>query len=296
MQDWLHNVDFFIGMRSVLTTPVMIGFSTLGSSGFLLLFLAVGYWMLSKEIFARMGLWLVLSMLLNGYLKDLFKDPRPDAFFQLDSSVLGSYGFPSGHAQMAVVVWLWLAWKARKTWVWILSSILVIGICFSRLYLGVHDLEDVIGGMGIGLLSLLLFVFLTTRRFEWSQNMHPLWQMMGIAIIEAFFFLTWPGKIPERAGWSGVFLVGFWLGVCVERKRLAFQKHRDWRRVLISGVFGIIVFIALRIAFRTVMDALGNGRMVVGLIYALVSGAYVTALAPWIFQNLKLANKCDLNC
>jgi membrane-associated phospholipid phosphatase len=295
MQHWLHSIDFFVAIRSALITPVMIGFSTLGSSGFLLLFLAVGYWMLSKEIFARMGLWSLLSMLLNGYLKDLFKDPRPDLIFQLDSSALGSYGFPSGHAQIAIVAWLWIAWEVRKTWVWILSSILVIGICFSRLYLGVHDLEDVVAGIGIGLLSLLSFVFLTTRRFEWAQHIRSFWQIVAIGIGEAFFFLTWPGKIPESAGWSGVFLIGFWSGVWIEKKRLAFQKHRDWCRISASAVLGVIIFIALRIAFRTVIDALENGRMVVGLIYALVSGAYVTALAPWIFQNLKLANKCDLN-
>ena len=179
------------------------------------------------------------------------------------------------------------------TWVWILSAILVLGICFSRLYLGVHDLEDVIGGMGIGFVSLLLVILLSTRRFEWLQHMHPSWQIVVIAIVEAFFFLTWPGKIPEQAGWSGVFLIGFWSGLWIERKRLLFQKHRDRRRVLASGVVGIIVFIVFLIAFRTVMDTLGTARTVAGLIYALFSGAYVAALAPWIFQNLRLANRCE---
>ena len=109
MQNWLHDLEWAVAMRSDLLTPVFKGFSALGYSGFLFLFVPIGYWILSKDIFARVGLWLLLSALLNAYLKDLFQDPRPDPLFQLDPHVGRSYGFPSGHAQIAVVIWFWIA-------------------------------------------------------------------------------------------------------------------------------------------------------------------------------------------
>jgi hypothetical protein len=249
----------------------------------------LGYWLLNKNIFARVGLWLLLSALLNAYLKELFQDPRPDPLFQLDAAVGQSYGFPSGHAQIAMVVWFWIAWEVRKTWMWILSSILVAGICFSRLYLGVHDIGDVLGGLGIGLISLLFFIFVTTRRFEWWGKFHPLWQIVAIAIIEVFFFLTWPGKLSPGITGYGALLMGFWIGVIIERERIFFQKHPDWWRVIASGVIGMILFVALQKGFEAMPGLFEHGKTAVTLIQAFISGVYVTALAPWIFQRLRLA-------
>ena len=287
-------MEWAVAIRSDLLTPVFKAFSALGYGGFLLLFVPIGYWIFNKNIFARMGLWLLLSALLNAYLKDLLQDPRPDPVFQLDPAVGQSYGFPSGHAQIAIVIWFWIAWEARKTWIWILSSILVAGICFSRLYLGVHDVEDVIGGIAIGLLSLLIFIFLTTKRFQWWHNLHFLWQILGIAIIEAFLFFTWPGKVSGDAIVYGVFLLGFWLGVGIERSRIFFQKHRTWRQITVSGLIGVIILIALRKGIQILTATLEIGRMTVAYIQALISGVYITALAPWIFQRLKLADKDNL--
>lgn len=287
-------MEWAVAIRSDLLTPVFKAFSALGYGGFILLFVAIGYWIFNKNIFARVGLWLLLSALLNAYLKDLLQDPRPDPAFQLDPAVGQSYGFPSGHAQIAIVIWFWIAWEARKTWIWILSSILVVGICFSRLYLGVHDVEDVFGGIGIGLLSLLIFIFLTTKRFQWWHNLHFLWQILGIAIIEAFLFFTWPGKLSGDAIVYGVFLLGFWLGVEIERSRIFFQKHRNWLQIIASGLIGVIILIALRKGIQIVTATLEIGRMTVAYIQALISGVYMTALAPWIFQRLKLADKDNL--
>lgn len=289
MQNWLYDMEWAVALRNDLLTPVFKSFSALGYGGFLLLFVPIGYWIFSKKTFARVGLWLLLSVLLNAYLKDLFQDPRPDPIFQLDPHVGQSYGFPSGHAQIAVVIWFWIAWQARKRSVWILSSILVIGICFSRLYLGVHDVEDVLGGMGIGLLSLLIFISLTTKKFEWLHNLNTLWQVFSIILIEAFFFLTWPGKLQGRLIGLGVFLIGFWIVVGIDRKRVFFQKHPDWWRVIVSGVIGLIVLIALRKG----LGMLEIGRMDIVLTRALISGIYMIALTPLIFQLLKLGDKDD---
>jgi len=284
-------MEWTIAIRSDLLTPVFKAFTALGYGGFLLLFVPVGYWILNKNIFARVGLWLLLSFLLNMYLKNLFQDPRPDPMYQLDPLVGRSYGFPSGHAQTAIVFWFWIAWEARKTWIWILSSILVAGICFSRLYLGVHDMGDVLGGIGIGLLSLLLFIVLTTKRFEWWYRFHPLWQVVTLAIIEAAFFLTWPGNLPVSVVGLGFLLIGFWTGVIIERNRIFFQKHHDWWRIIASGIIGVILFMALRKGFQEFAGQFLNIRMTVALIQALILGVYVTALAPWIFQHLKLAGR-----
>lgn len=294
MQNWLHNIEWAVAMRSDLLTPFFKAFTALGYGGFLLLFVPICYRIFNKNIFARVGLWLLLSVLLNAYLKDLLQDPRPDPVFQLDPAVGQSYGFPSGHAQIAVFIWFWIAWEARKTWIWILSSILVVGICFSRLYLGVHDVEDVFGGIGIGLFCLLVFIFLNTKRFQWLHNLHFLLKIVVIAVIEFFLFFTWPGKLSGSVIGYGIFLILFWLGVCIVRSPIFFQKLRNWKQIIASGSIGVIIPIAFRKGIQTVTEILEIGRMTVALIQTSISGVYMMALAPWIFQCLKLANKDNL--
>ena len=284
-------MEWVVAIRSDLLTPVFKAFTALGYSGFLFIFVPLGYWIIDKDIFARTGLWLLLSLLLNAYLKHLFQDPRPDPIYQLDPSVGRSYGFPSGHAQIAMVIWFWLAWEARKTWIWISSAILVAGISFSRLYLGVHDMGDVLGGLLIGLLSLVIFIFLTTKKFDWWHDLHPIWQVVALMIIVVAFFLLWPRRLPIDVVGLGFLLIGFWCGVGIERKLIFFKKHRDWWRNITSGIIGVILFISLRKGFQEMAGVLQDGRTTVIITQALVGGVYVAALAPWIFQLLKLAER-----
>ena len=249
-------MEWAIAIRSDLLTPLFKGFTAVGYGSFLFFFMPLGYWILSKNIFARVGLWLLLSAILNAYLKDLFQDPRPDAVFQLDPAVGLSYGFPSGHAQTAIVVWFWIAWEVRKTWMWVLSTILVLGISFSRLYLGVHDMGDVLGGLFIGLVSLLIFIFVTSKRFEWWHKLNPVWQVLALGIIEAFFFLTWPGSPSLGVTGYGFLLLGLWIGVILERRWIFFQKHSNWVRLIASCVLGVVLFYALRKGFGIVIASL----------------------------------------
>lgn len=291
MHHWLHDIDFFLAMRMETLTPIIKTISLFGNTSFLLLLLPIGYWTFSKDVFSRWGLLLILNILLMAYLKDLLKDPRPPAIFHLDSSVGDSYGFPSGHAQLAVVAWLWLACEHRKTSVWILSSSLVIGVCFSRLYLGVHDLEDVIGGTVIGLLSIFLFAFICSRRFQFSNESRFLYQLFTLISIETFLFITWPARLRPEIIWTGFFLIGFWLGLGIESAYIRFKKHHNWCKVVISAVVGMIFFIFLRGQLQILIQELNHAKIFIFSIHACLCGIYVTALAPSIFKKLNLAEK-----
>ncbi len=70
---------------------------------------------------------------------------------------LHTWGFPSGHTSMAVVFWGSLALLFRKKWLAILCISMMLLIPFSRLYLGVHFLGDILGGYLLGGLLLMLF-------------------------------------------------------------------------------------------------------------------------------------------
>ena len=78
--------------------------------------------------------------------------------------VLTTYSFPSGHAMAATVLYGLLAVYAvrhlrqRRSRLLAASvaGVLIVLVSFSRLYLGVHYLSDVVGGIAVGVVWLTL--------------------------------------------------------------------------------------------------------------------------------------------
>lgn len=77
--------------------------------------------------------------------------------------VMLDFSFPSGHSTIAVALYGYLAYlvvsqlknKFAKTSVIIGSLLIILIIGFSRLYLGVHYVSDILAGYMVGLLALL---------------------------------------------------------------------------------------------------------------------------------------------
>jgi membrane-associated phospholipid phosphatase len=116
----------------------------------------------------------LLSLVGNAFLVSFFKSffarqrpgECPNSFFGGDFSC---FSFPSGHSTFALyfyglIVYLSLRFEIfslRKKWLIIAGAVfLIILIAFSRLYLGVHFLSDVIGGFLLGGAWLVAAIFL----------------------------------------------------------------------------------------------------------------------------------------
>jgi PAP2 superfamily len=128
--------------------------TNLGSELGYIALLTVVY-LLAPGVGRQLGLWFGVNVALNTLLKFAFNLPRP---FFLDSSIgttaahltAGGPGLPSGHAQNAAFVWGYIALRLQRSWVWALAVAVTVLIAFSRLYLGVHFLEDVVFGLVLG--------------------------------------------------------------------------------------------------------------------------------------------------
>jgi len=133
---------------------------TWAGSGFVLVPLAVVYCL----VLGRAGLWreaaaVALSlggaMLIYELTKALTARPRPSV--EHLQAVTGS-SFPSGHATQASAFWLSLVLALRATSVTpfalrmagIAATALVLGVAWSRVYLGVHYPSDVLAGLILG--------------------------------------------------------------------------------------------------------------------------------------------------
>ena len=89
----------------------------------------------------------------QGFFDD-FTDPL---LKQVRLNDIGRQGFPSGHVILISGLWLGIALLFRNRWLWFIGIVLVILTMLSRIYLGVHYLGDVLGGLATAVLLLLIF-------------------------------------------------------------------------------------------------------------------------------------------
>lgn len=107
--------------------------------------------------------------LLNQLLKNLILRPRPSVE-QLVTQ--GGYSFPSGHSMASVAFYgylVYLLWKTnwKKAYKYIgtvFLIILIVLICFSRIYLGVHYASDVIAGICLSLIHLIVYLGIIKKK------------------------------------------------------------------------------------------------------------------------------------
>jgi membrane-associated phospholipid phosphatase len=200
MSIW-NMMDWVLPLR----TPFLNGFFELvtlaGYPVFLILFLSFGYFALGAKRFFHTAILLMATGLLNSWLKDIGQDARPDAAYALDGRVGDSYGWPSGHMQIAVVLWGYLAYSMRALWAYWAAGIIMALIGFSRLYLGVHDLGDVTAGFIFGALCLAAYIAALenhrSRNFFASLSFRQ--AVGGMVLVHVIYVALYPTHIGHEA-------------------------------------------------------------------------------------------------
>ncbi len=143
---------------------IFVIITNLGSELFLLATLPIIYYY-RREIGLKLATIVLVGIWLTHLLKAYFKIERPP---QENWKVSASgYSFPSGHSTNATTYWGYLAYRFREhKFFAILSIILIPLIAYSRMYLGVHRLEDIIGGFIVGLFSIVLIELLSSKKIH----------------------------------------------------------------------------------------------------------------------------------
>lgn len=165
--------NFYYKYMSLLISERMTFFvkmvTHLGSAlSFILLTVIVMLLPKEKKYGILVGINLIIAFLFNLFLKSIFSRPRP-----LDINLIkeSGYSFPSGHAMVSTAFYgflIYLIWqtnlKKEQKWLYsILLSVLVLLICITRVYLGVHYASDVLGGMLISIFYLVIFTSIVSK-------------------------------------------------------------------------------------------------------------------------------------
>jgi len=155
------TLRWFAQHRTPKIEQMMLEITFLGTGTVVLMIVGIGAMFLGLSGHRYSALLLLVStggsIILNGLLKIGFERPRPQIFEWGTKAV--SWSFPSGHAMTAAVGYFTVAYLAarlqkrrrERAVTFAAAGILVLAICVSRVYLGVHYPSDVLAGVIIGL-------------------------------------------------------------------------------------------------------------------------------------------------
>lgn len=287
MESFLHDISWVVPLRSELLTPVFRAFTLLGYTEFFLVMLPLGYWLWDKALFTRLAMLIGFVGVTNTFLKDLFQDPRPPVEFALDPRVGDSFGLPSGHAQIATAVWLWLAHEIERRWAWLAAIVIAVAVTASRIYLGVHDLEDVLAGGLLGVASFVIYRGLVSDQFKVWHDLNPALQLLAIAALAPLLWLSWPRTFPMAMIALIAFIFFWWLGRALEVRWVNYARHPNWLIAGVTTITGIVILFGLTKVLGDQLVAAGLAKETATIIPFAVSSLYVTAIAPALFRLVR---------
>jgi undecaprenyl-diphosphatase len=169
--DWdVYNYVVF-HLRFNWVTNVLKVITFLGSKGFYIPVVLVALlFMKDKKIAMAQIVNVGISACVMKVIKTIVKRPRPSMYNLITET---GFSFPSGHALNAVTFYGFIIYviykkvenKPLRNSLIALLSILVIGIGYSRIYLGVHFTTDVLCGYLVGLVDIIVYIKFIYKRF-----------------------------------------------------------------------------------------------------------------------------------
>ena len=249
-------------------------------------------WCYNKRAGYRIGFAFLTSTILNPFLKSIFQFNRPIGVEGVESmrthTATGS-SFPSGHTQGATSFWVGVMLFFKKRWVWVLSITMFLLVGFSRLYLGVHWLTDILGGF----IFAIVWVVFVTFVFDFSRKRNTflyIWLIL-VPFVIAYLMPFFTGNATSDDHSLIVSLgssIGFLLGFMFEEKYIHFDVKSKFYQHIIKLVIGIAITFLIKEGFKFILPF--NPR-IADLIRYVCLGFWLTGAAPLVFKKLGLEKK-----
>ena len=237
----------------------------LGGTTVLMMLVALSFWLGRRRQSALLASHAVAGLGLILLLKALFAMPRPPEEVFLVSMDDDPYGFPSGHAFAAVIVYggLLVAYDRVRDPAAVagVASVVVL-ISLSRVVLGFHYLGDVIVGAALGVAFLaVMFSTVTEPRVGFT-----------VGLLLAMLALVVTGGVEETLLGVGAAvggLIGTW-----RLKPLASPRSR------FEGGFLAVTGLFFLVGVRTIESWIGVHDVATVVVYAmLVAGIFLLPTA-----------------
>ena len=243
-------VIFFQEMRNGFFDFFFNFISFLGEDYVYILIFGIVYYAYNKKMGEFMAISLGVSAAVNTIIKNIVGAKRPfekypDLVENLRPDTAGGTSFPSGHTQNFSAVLYSGSFFTKNIKVFYVSTVLVLLMMISRMYLGVHFLEDVVvsGILGFGIAYGLYKVFM--KYYEDTVRLHRLYLALIIVLLPFAIFINGAYYFKSYG-----LLIGFIVGIMVEKKYINFTMNVKLMYKVIRVVLGLIVMIGIQQGFK----------------------------------------------
>ena len=282
--------------------------TTFGEALFSTMFVAIIYWCVNKKY----GEFLILSSsigyVVNQLLKLTFCIYRP---WILDSRITpyakalpGAYGYslPSGHASGITLNFGGAALCFKSKIFRIFCLLIILLVAFSRNFLGVHSLQDVVVGFIHSCFILLLIkYFLEKADLKNNKLIDSIFTIFIVVISFVFLYyikiksypmdymagklLVDPVQMQKGMFKAAGLLIGSAIGLFFERHYINFQISQNIYKRVLDGVIGFaIIFSFVKLASKYIILTFGinTGFLIINMII----GLFITVIYPILIEKI----------
>ncbi|MCP4132808.1 MAG: phosphatase PAP2 family protein [bacterium] len=283
----LNTMHLFIGDWF---DSVMIVVTNMGNVCSVIIIVPVLYWCYDKKAALRISYLFIASLILNAAAKAVFNSsrPNPEALVPAVQKLTGGHkpsspGFPSGHSQAAAILWGTFYYYYRKKLIAISAIAAVLLVSYSRIYLGVHFLGDVLGAY---LFVMLLLILIIPRMAKLET---------GIGYINEVILILLLVLIPLGLAYffGGTFIcasmglfAGFSAGA-VAAKNIDFCSKNKVFYNCIKILIGYSGFFLIAGGGGKVLSLVPELVPESGFVLFMVAGLWISFMAPFIFSRFK---------
>ncbi|SEP92205.1 PAP2 superfamily protein [Lachnospiraceae bacterium RM5] len=243
-------------------------FTLFGEEMFLIVILGFIYWCYNKELGKSIGYSMLIGMVSNAMIKNIFLRRRPyfdnkeikclkkvnESAGLYDIKAQG-FSFPSGHSTNSFVAYISLFYYNKKLdkkrngtgfVIWkIIFLMLPILVGISRFILGVHYPTDVFFGWLMGLFTILVSNYFYNK----IKNKWKLFLITYIISLSGFFYC----KTADYFTTVGV-MGGFFLAVLFEEKYVNFENTKKIHGIIFRIFFGLLLYFILSYVLKMPFD------------------------------------------
>lgn len=315
---FLLFLQAFRESSGAMLNSFLMSCTDMGNLPIILFLIGALYWCYDKKLGEYLLVSLSFARIVTSFTKLTVCEYRPwisnPKIHPYEEALEGAtgYSFPSGHATSSTVLFIGTCLRGKVTkGLKIFLVICLFLICFSRCYLGVHSLEDII----VGIVLSFIVLFIVGKVFDKYED-NPKFDLIILAagIILSVLFLVYamfksypmnydsagklivdPAKMSFEAFKDFGFSVGTLLSWVIERRFVKFSCEGpiDCRILRVAGAYlGYLVL--MHVMYPLIKGCFAP--QVANFINFFMFPFYVVLLVPVIikfFQNRKKDVYCE---
>lgn len=264
-------------IRVPVLNEFMLLITQLGEETAFLVAAMTVFWCVDKKKGYYMMTVGFIGTMLNQFLKLACRVPRPwilDPEFtileQAREAATG-FSFPSGHSTSSVGTFGAISAFSKKRWIKGICIAICVLVPFSRMYIGVHTLADVVIGTLLALVLVILFYPMSKGVSERAMG-----NCMSIMLVLAagllLFVRFYPFDIHEfqfenlESGYKNAYtMLGAICGLMVvyptEKNYVQFETKAVWWAQILKLLLGFVLVLLVKEGLRSPLEALFAGHM-----------------------------------